>query len=64
MTILSPMSNEKTAHLLNPSARKVQETLGARGFPNEVVELPSSTRTAGRWRAGWSTTTPTSFPVW
>ncbi len=31
---------------LKPSARKVQETLGARGFPNEVVELPSSTRTA------------------
>lgn len=31
---------------LKPSARKVQETLAARGFANEVVELPSSTRTA------------------
>ena len=31
---------------LKASARKVQETLSARGFANEVVELPSSTRTA------------------
>jgi prolyl-tRNA editing enzyme YbaK/EbsC (Cys-tRNA(Pro) deacylase) len=31
---------------LKPSARKVQEALAARGFSNEVVELPSSTRTA------------------
>ena len=31
---------------LKSSARKVQEALGARGFANEVVELPSSTRTA------------------
>ncbi len=31
---------------LEPSARKVQDALAAAGFPNEVVELPDSTRTA------------------
>jgi prolyl-tRNA editing enzyme YbaK/EbsC (Cys-tRNA(Pro) deacylase) len=31
---------------LKPSAQKVQEALTARGFANQVVELPSSTRTA------------------
>ncbi len=31
---------------LKPSAQKVQEALRARGFANEVVELPASTRTA------------------
>lgn len=31
---------------LKPSASKVQEALRARGFQNEVLELPSSTRTA------------------
>jgi len=31
---------------LKPSAQKVQDALAAGGFPNEVVELPDSTRTA------------------
>ncbi len=31
---------------LKPSARKVQDALAARGFTNQVVELPSSARTA------------------
>ena len=31
---------------LSPSAQKVQDALIARGFPHEVVELESSTRTA------------------
>ena len=31
---------------LKPSAQKVQDALTARGFPNQVIELPDSTRTA------------------
>jgi len=31
---------------LKPSSQRVQDTLRARGFLNEVVELPDSTRTA------------------
>ena len=31
---------------LKPSAQRVQDTLRARGFLNEIVELPDSTRTA------------------
>jgi prolyl-tRNA editing enzyme YbaK/EbsC (Cys-tRNA(Pro) deacylase) len=31
---------------LKPSAQKVEDALRARGFPNEVVELPGSARTA------------------
>ncbi len=31
---------------LKPSAQKVQDALRAAGFPNEVVELPGSARTA------------------
>ena len=32
--------------VLKPSAQKVQDALTARGFANQVVELPDSTRTA------------------
>lgn len=31
---------------LKPSAQKVQDALKVRGFPNEVLELPDSTRSA------------------
>ena len=31
---------------LSPSAQKVQDALAARGYANEVVELPQTTRTA------------------
>jgi prolyl-tRNA editing enzyme YbaK/EbsC (Cys-tRNA(Pro) deacylase) len=31
---------------LKPSAQKVQDALAARGFSNQVIELPDSTRTA------------------
>ncbi|WP_069801250.1 YbaK/EbsC family protein [Thermogemmatispora onikobensis] len=39
------MSTEEFAHL-SPAARRVQEALTAGGFRCEVVELPTSTRTA------------------
>jgi prolyl-tRNA editing enzyme YbaK/EbsC (Cys-tRNA(Pro) deacylase) len=32
--------------MLSPRARQVQEALAARGFANEVVELPDTTRSA------------------
>ena len=38
------MSTSSTA--LKPSAQRVQDALYARGFTNQVVELPDSTRTA------------------
>jgi hypothetical protein len=31
----------------SPSAKKVQDSLNARGFDCQVVELPTSTRTVG-----------------
>nr|BBH91871.1 prolyl-tRNA editing protein [Thermogemmatispora argillosa] len=39
------MSSEQFAHL-SPAARRVQEALAAGGFHCEVIELPTSTRTA------------------
>ncbi|WP_052889143.1 YbaK/EbsC family protein [Thermogemmatispora carboxidivorans] len=39
------MSTEQFAHL-SPAARRVQEVLTAGGFRCEVIELPTSTRTA------------------
>ncbi|GER83599.1 MAG: YbaK/EbsC family protein [Thermogemmatispora sp.] len=39
------MSAEQFAHL-SPAARRVQEVLTAGGFQCEVIELPTSTRTA------------------
>jgi prolyl-tRNA editing enzyme YbaK/EbsC (Cys-tRNA(Pro) deacylase) len=32
--------------MLKPSAQRVQDALLARGFPNRVIELPDTTRTA------------------
>jgi prolyl-tRNA editing enzyme YbaK/EbsC (Cys-tRNA(Pro) deacylase) len=46
MTIISPMSNEKTAHPLSLSARKVQEALKILGVTCEVCEMGKTTRTA------------------
>lgn len=46
MTILSAMSNEKTAHLLSPSARKVQEALRNLGVDCDVREMDKTTRSA------------------
>lgn len=46
MTIISPMSNGKTAHPLSPSARKVQEALKILGVASEVREMDKTTRTA------------------
>jgi prolyl-tRNA editing enzyme YbaK/EbsC (Cys-tRNA(Pro) deacylase) len=46
MTIMSPMSNEKTAHPLSPSARKVQEALRILGVGCEVREMDETTRSA------------------
>jgi prolyl-tRNA editing enzyme YbaK/EbsC (Cys-tRNA(Pro) deacylase) len=40
------MSNEKTAHPLSPSARKVQEALKIMGVTCEVREMGKTTRTA------------------
>jgi prolyl-tRNA editing enzyme YbaK/EbsC (Cys-tRNA(Pro) deacylase) len=46
MTIMSPMSNEKTAHPLSPSACKVQEALRILGVGCEVREMDKTTRSA------------------
>jgi len=46
MTIISPMSNGKTAHPLSPSARKVQEALKILGVACEVCEMDKTTRSA------------------
>ena len=46
MTIMSPMSNEKAAHPLSPSARKVQEALRILGVACEVREMDKTTRSA------------------
>ena len=46
MTIISPMSNGKTAHPLSPSARKVQEALKILGVACEVREMNKTTRSA------------------
>ena len=46
MTIMSPMSNEKAAHPLRPSACKVQEALRILGVTCEVREMDKTTRSA------------------
>ena len=46
MTIMSPMSNEKAAHPLSPSACKVQEALRILGVTCEVREMDKTTRSA------------------
>ena len=46
MTIMSPMSNEKAAHPLRPSACKVQEVLRILGVTCEVREMDKTTRSA------------------
>jgi prolyl-tRNA editing enzyme YbaK/EbsC (Cys-tRNA(Pro) deacylase) len=46
MTIMTPMSNEKAAPVLSPSARKVQEALKTLGVGCEVREMDKSTRSA------------------
>ena len=46
MASMSPMSNEKAAHPLSPSARKVQEALKILGVGCEVREMDETTRSA------------------
>jgi prolyl-tRNA editing enzyme YbaK/EbsC (Cys-tRNA(Pro) deacylase) len=46
MTIMAPMSKEKAAPPLSPSARKVQEALKILGVGCEVREMDKSTRSA------------------
>ena len=46
MTIMSPLSNEKAAQPMSPSARKVQEALRILGVACEVREMDKTTRSA------------------
>jgi prolyl-tRNA editing enzyme YbaK/EbsC (Cys-tRNA(Pro) deacylase) len=43
---------------LKPSAQRVQDALRARGFANQVIELPDSTRTAAEAAAAIGCTVP------